>query len=98
MEEISYPYLNSLDWLAYEEKEGLLFESENDEYSFAMYTLEKKDFFGKTREVIPYLSVVKKKNNICVYKTSEKIFNLWNNLVKDFYSERKILFKVVEDL
>lgn len=95
---LDFPYLNSLDWVVDEDFDNLEFNAECEDYFLSMYSLLKKDFFGGIKDRVPFLSVTHKKTNICVYRTSENILKLWNNLIKWFEYERKELFKKVENL
>lgn len=98
-EPLTFRYLNSLDWIVNEEVDDLSFETETPSYLLSMCVMVGKGtFFKKEVEKIPYLIVTLKESNICAYKTSENVVNLWNNLVKWFSEERKKLLLSVENL
>lgn len=96
---ITFQYLNSLDWLVFDDNTNgnVSYESQNNDFFFEINTLKKKSLFGRVIYEVPYLTITKKESNISACKTSENILQLWKNLEKWFYCERgKIQKEMVE--
>lgn len=94
---ITFQYLNSLDWKIFEQPKNFHFEAENNEYKFSLVLMrEKINFFQKDNFV--YLIIVDKSTNVSVFKGSEIIENLWNNLLKFCSTKKEEMLKLTEEL
>lgn len=94
---IDYRYLNSIDWKVFENPKSIFFASETNDFFFEISLVKEKRNFFKSEET-PYVMIREKETNISIFKTSENVSNLWNNLVKELIQNKKHFYKLIEEL